>query len=494
MKIALIRFKQREGARSNIPWHFSFYKDILEPKGHHVDIIDDQVEDLGVDRMVGLCIDKAYDVIGAGGIGTTYNQLMEFSEKIKQRKKDIVIVAGGQIVADYEFIMQTCQIDIIVRGEGEMTLSKIIDALERNLPFDDVKGLVFRKNRELVVNPPEDLIRLDDLPDFNFNNIDISRYDTSVGDIYLIDETARKLKEKGDRYIGVFLARGCPYNCFFCYRHLKGYRAYTRERLEKILSGLKEKGFSFISYSDECVTANIKNLRNICEISKKYDIYWMTSGRADHLDDEVLKLLKENNCVGIQVGVESFDDRMLKAMNKGTSGQQNIDAMNLIYRYGLYTVLQLVNGAPGEDRKTILNTRKGMWKCYFKLDKIASAIMNPYPGSPAYYYGLEKGYIKDKGWIHRNFSSKGEIIVNFSDLSMRELKTWQIWLHLEAGLSFRMKNKAFLFNKSFLIRMKNFLSCYLKLLQEPINFAAFSYYLLLGFTYWLKPVKSPELQ
>ena len=492
MKIALIRFKQREGANSSIPWHFSFYKDILEPLGHRVDIIDDQVESLGIDKLVEICISRGYQLIGTGGIGTVYKQLKDFSEKIKIKNNKVVVVVGGQIVADHAFIMDSCMIDIIVCGEGEVTLKNIINAIEKGFEWQTINGIIFRKDGNLIITEPEKLIKLDDLPDFNFKNINIDKYDTNVSNIYLINDNAHKLKEKGHRYISIFLARGCPYNCFFCYRHLKGYRTYSRERLEKILSGLKEKGFSFISYGDECITANKNNLKNICELSKKYDIYWITSGRADHLNDEVISMLKNHNCAGLQIGVESFDASMLEIMNKRISPQQNIDAMNIIYKYGLHTTLQLVSGSPGENRKTILNTRKGMWSCFFKDDKIASAILNPYPGSPAYYYGIEKGLIKDKEWVHKNFSNKGEIIVNLSDLSICELRAWQVWLFFEASLSYRVKNRRLIINKSFIIRLRNFLLSYVRLMLEPQNFLYFTLYLLIGFKYWLRPLSAPR--
>ncbi|MFA6567553.1 MAG: radical SAM protein [Victivallales bacterium] len=489
MNIALIRFRKRENARQTIPWHFSFYKDIIEPFGHKVDIIDDQVEEFGIDKLVEISISNRYRIIGTGGIGTTYNELMDFSEKIKRRSPDTIIIVGGQITADYELIMKTCPVDIIVRGEGEITLPKIVEAVSQNKDIKDIPGIIFRRNGKLFINDHEKLIHMDGLPDYNFKNIDINKYDTSVSDYFLVDEKAVSLKKQGFKALYVFIARGCPYSCFFCYRHLKGYRSYGRERLDNILSGIKEKGFSFLSFGDECITANKENLLNVCELAKKYDIYWITSARADRLDKETMTLLKTHNCVGLQVGIESFDKTMLVAMNKRTTPRQNIDAMNILYEYRLRTVLQIVSGSPGENRKTILNTRQGMWSCFFMEDKIASAILNPYPGSPAYYYGIEKGLIKDKEWVHRNFSSKGEIIVNFSEMSIRELKTWQVWFFVEAALSYRVKNMRLIINRSLLTKIRAFLSNYYKLTREPLNFISFNCYLLMGFKYWLKPHK-----
>ena len=137
-------------------------------------------------------------------------------------------------------------------------------------------------------------------------------------------------------------------------------------------------------------------------------------------------MLKKNNCIGLQFGVESFDQDMLNAMKKNTTIEQNIKVMNWCYQYGLHTVLQLVIGAPGEDRKTLYNTRKGMWNCYFKSDRIACAILNPYPGSPAYHFGIKHGYIKDKEFLHQEVAGKIKISCLISqNYRIVSLYAWQ---------------------------------------------------------------------
>ena len=489
MKIVLIRFMQRAGAKSNIPWHYSFFKDILTAHGHYVDILDNQVQNRSMEELVRYIVQEEYELVGTGGIGTVYNCLKEFCFLMKTAKPEIKIIVGGHITADHTFLINNVNIDIIIRGEGEVTLAKLVEAFEHQIDWKAIPGIAYRDGRSVVETKPEEPVLLDDLPDFNFENIDIDSYNTSVPNEWLVDARAKTLKNNGDKYLPVYLARGCPYHCFFCYRHMRGYRTYSFEKLDSLLSGLKTKGFSFFSFGDECITASKKNLKNICELSKKHEIYWMTSGRVDHITSEVLRMLKNHNCIGLQFGVESFDQDMLNVMNKGTSVEQNIKVMNLCYQYGLRTVLQLIIGSPGEDRNTILNTRKGMWQCFFMVDRIACAILNPYPGSPAYYYGLDKGQIKDKELLHREVDSKGKIVINFSKLSKTELYTWQRWLHLEAALSFRVKHRKLLLSRRFLHLWARFAKMYLSLVAEPLNFVLFNVYIAKGYYYWLRPTK-----
>jgi radical SAM superfamily enzyme YgiQ (UPF0313 family) len=490
MKTILIRFKKRDSSKRTIPWHYGFYKDILEGQGHIVDILDNQVERKSIEETVDLVLRNGYELVGTGGIGTVYKEIKQFSELLKSKNKGIKIVVGGQVVADFKFVINSCPIDIIVLGEGEITLPKIVNCIESNGELADVPGIVFKKEDELVVTKKEKLISLDILPDLNIKNFKIELYDTNVPESFLVDEKARSLKGQGYRHLTIFLARGCPYDCFFCYRHIKGYRTYGAKRLEEILRSIKESGYSFFTFSDECLTANKKNLVDVCELAKKYEFYWFTNGRVDQIDHKTMQMLKESNCVGVQYGVESFDDDMLKTMNKKVASLQNVEAMNLNYQYGLKTVLQLVLGVPNEDRRTIFNTRKGMWSCYLPVDRIACAILNPYPGSKAYYYGIEKGYIEDKRYVHEQFAEKGEIIINFSKLSDLELKSWQIWLRCEAHISYRLKHLSLKIDRIFLYNFYQFAKTYgAMLLKEPLNFLKFNLYILKGFSYWFKPIK-----
>jgi|TARA_B100000315_G_scaffold132736_1_gene122291 radical SAM superfamily enzyme YgiQ (UPF0313 family) len=489
MNIVLIRFGLRKGTKRSIPWHYSFYKDILTADGHSVDIVDNQIENHTIKELVDFVITNKYQLVGTGGIGTVYNSLKRFCSLLKKRNPYTQIVVGGQIVADYEFIFEKIPIDIAVLGEGEVTLKKIVDAIDNDIELSSISGIVFKNKNKLIRTRSEKLIHLDSLPDYNFKNINLQAYNTNVPENFIVNHKARRLKSKGNKYLNIFLARGCPHNCIFCYRHIKGYRTFGYERLEEILCRLKNKGFSFFSYGDECITANRNNLCNICELSIKYDLFWMTSGRINHVTEDIMNMLKKSNCIGLQFGVESFDQDMLDAMKKNTTCEQNIKVMNWCYQYGLHTVLQLVIGIPGEDRKTLYNTRKGMWKCYFKADRIACAILNPYPGSPAYYFGIKNGYIKDKEFLHQEVAGKTKIVVNFSKLSNRELYAWQQWIICEATLSFRIKHNRLSLNRNLFSRFAHFVIAYLKLFYEPLNFLMFNVYLFKGLTFWLKPLK-----
>ncbi|MBF0473665.1 MAG: radical SAM protein, partial [Nitrospirae bacterium] len=397
-----------------------------------------------------------------------------------------------QITADYEFLIRACPIDVIVNGEGEITLKKVIKCIEESGDLNSVPGIVFLQDDNIVKTGDEKLIKLDDLPALNINHFDLEKYDSEVPKHFLINDRTRQLQREGHKYIFILTARGCAYNCFFCFRQLKGWRRYSKDTIERLFKYLKENKYSFLSIFDEWLN-NEDHINNICELAKKYEIYWDGQGRVDEVTEEKMRYIKESNCYRFTFGIESFDATMLKNMKKMVKPEQNINALNICYKVGIHSLPPLIIGTPGENRKTIYNTRAGLWRCYLIPDRIAVAILNPYPGTAAYKYGLEKGYITDKEALHLELGRKNKLTINFSQLSNLELITWQHWLYFEAAINFRIKHKRLAINKKFYWKFCDFFRPYRALLKnEPLHFILFNLYLFLGIFFWFKPCKKIE--
>jgi anaerobic magnesium-protoporphyrin IX monomethyl ester cyclase len=494
MKILLLRFPLREQNRFTIPWHLAFFKQILEPMGHQVVILDGQVDPMSTEQYVQYALDGEFELVGLGGIATCFGKMQKFSRLMKEARPEVTLVAGGHVTADIPFIMEKTRVDIIINGEGELVLANLVQALAEGRDWQGIKGLSYRAGGDIVRNPDERLLDMDELPDLDLSQLPLEKYDTSVPGYFLVDDEARRLEQAGYKALHFFPARGCPYRCTFCYRHIPKYRYYKREKLDRMFAYLKDNGFAFLVLSDECITANRKHFTTICELARKHGIYWLSNSRVNYITEDVLDLALSHNCVGLKYGVESFDQQMLDAMKKGTTVRQNIDALNLGYRYGLVVPLQLILGTDGENRDTILNTRRGVWSYWPTEDQANVAILNPYPGTPDYLLALEKGLIQDKEAFHLGLTNqnKAEMSVNFSLLSEAELKAWQWWLHVEQALSYRVKLRTWRLDRSFRYRLRRFAGAYLRLLKEPANFFQFNRYLLRGVDYWFD--RPPVLQ
>ncbi|MBF0473664.1 MAG: hypothetical protein HQK93_08020, partial [Nitrospirae bacterium] len=92
MKLILIRCAERANNKSNIPWHYGFYKDILEPLGHSVDILDNILYNHSTSELVDIIIKNGYEMVGIGGFGSAYRYIKELTIELKKANNKIIIV------------------------------------------------------------------------------------------------------------------------------------------------------------------------------------------------------------------------------------------------------------------------------------------------------------------------------------------------------------------------------------------------------------------
>jgi radical SAM superfamily enzyme YgiQ (UPF0313 family) len=103
---------------------------------------------------------------------------------------------------------------------------------------------------------------------------------------------------------------------------------------------------------------NKSHLSRICDliIEKDINCSWGCSGRADQLNDELIQLMKKAGCTGINIGVESANDAILKNINKSETIEMIRNGIDRVTRNGLGCGLMFIIGLPGETKETIKNT------------------------------------------------------------------------------------------------------------------------------------------
>jgi radical SAM superfamily enzyme YgiQ (UPF0313 family) len=106
---------------------------------------------------------------------------------------------------------------------------------------------------------------------------------------------------------------------------------------------------------------------------------------AKGIDEEVVKLLAETGCVSVFVGMETGDPKMLKSMNKRSTLEDNIRAMELLQKYGIGVIVGVVVGVQGESRRSLEKTVEFLKKLaeFDNFDRFEWGSMIPFPGSKA---------------------------------------------------------------------------------------------------------------
>ncbi|MEJ5166029.1 MAG: radical SAM protein, partial [Thermoanaerobaculia bacterium] len=312
---------------------------------------------------------------------------LEIAKMVKENFKEIEVIFGGvHPTSIYERILKNFkEIDYIVVGEGEETIHQL-------LTFEDkekVKGIALRKDGKVLFTGRRNLIEdLDALPFPAYH----------------------KLKNFPEKYLlpifnyprspsTTFLtSRGCPFNCSYCDRSVFGptFRAHSSDYLIEHLKFLKSSyRIRHINIYDDNFLLDKNRVLEFCEKILKEDlkITFNCIGRANHLDDEVLKNLKKAGCWMINIGVESGDEELLKPHRAKPEIEKIKEIVRKIKENGIRVKGLFMMGIPGETRETIEKTIRFALENPF--DDLNVTKFTPFPGTPVYEKIKEYGEFKE---------------------------------------------------------------------------------------------------
>jgi len=349
-----------------------------------IDIIDCEAENIPHTSLTKVISQKGYDIVG---VHTTTFTLIDANivfKNVKKLNSSIITVMGGPHAHIYyrESLLNP-YIDFVVYGEGEYTFPEFLKSVLKKSSFESVKGLAYKENGKIRVNPPVPLIsNLDELPVPAFDLINVKNY-TSV------------LAEKNP-VLSIFTSRGCPFNCSFCHRvHFgKKFRAHSPERVLKEMEICARLCAREIFIYDDTFTIDKNRAFEICRLKRKKlpDIPFSIRSRVNTVSKELLKALKAANCVRIHYGVESGSPRILKLLKKGITPEMAQDVIKYTRRIGIMTLAYFMIGNPTETKDEIIETIKFAVK--LDPDYANFAITTPFPGTEIYEKAIRAGIFK----------------------------------------------------------------------------------------------------
>lgn len=327
------------------------------------------------------------DLIGFSCATSIHNWALDKARVIKERF-DTPIIMGGPHPTFYPDIINEQGIDMICIGEGEEALLELVQKMEKKEDITNIRNIWVKKDGKISINPLRPLAQnLDDLP-MPDREIYYQRYN------YL-----RESKVKN------FIAgRGCPFDCIFCangaYKRLyAGLGKYVRLRsvdnfLEEILMVKNKYGLKKIYFSDDTFILNRDWLKEFCEKYKKMiDVDFIAQIRADLIDEDIVRLLKNAGCRGVTMGIETGSEYLRnEILNKNVTDNDIISAAKIIKRNGLKLKTFNMMCLPGESIDDGLKTAEINNK--IKADLVAIGFAQPFPGTHLLNYAKEKGYLE----------------------------------------------------------------------------------------------------
>lgn len=390
-----------------------------------------------------------------------------FCDEIKKLYPSAFVVLVGthpSATVDETFTFSNA-IDGIARREYDLIIKNLADALQNKDDLSTVKGLSYRKDG--VVHNNEDATYIENLDEIPFASEFIKEY-LDVND-YVFPASA--LPE-----IQIFTGRGCPAKCNYCVypQTLHGHR-YRLRSVDNVIAEFEYiiKNFPEVKQvviEDDTFTVNKKRTVEFCEkmiesgMNKK--IRWLCNARVN-LDLETMKLMKKAGCKLIIPGIESVDQTILNNIRKGITVEQIENYIKNARKAGLMVHACYMVGNKGETKETMERTLKAAMR--FKTDTMQFFPLIPYPGTEAYRWAKENGYIvqgydqylKEDGTLNCVISTNelsSDDLVAFCAHARKKyyLRPWYILHRIKRGLTdiedFKRSIKAFSRLKSTLFK------------------------------------------
>jgi radical SAM superfamily enzyme YgiQ (UPF0313 family) len=410
MKISLVfipqrRKQKRVGLDSQPVQAIYLIGSILTEAGYDVNVIDsfnidgiDQKDDEQISKR--LVMDS--DVILFSSNSFNWGTTAKVVQSIRRIYPEILLLAGGIHPSAFaQYVIQNYPIDIVVRGEGEITLLKLLECLEQNgyVGLEKIKGITYRTKKGEIMNN-EDLCTLSDEAYNHYNSR--SPFDKLPADVY--------------EGIPCETSRGCLYNCIFCGIGLHNkWKTLTIDnaikKIDSTITTLEKKcAGGFIALTDDCFTTNkVRAARILKHINQHHSNFKLVlEGRLNEIqNEEILKVIDEQRIFRFLVGIECGYNKGLRLVRKGYTIEMIEEYLSYLKQCGISKLLycSFIIGLPWESEveciQTIQFAAKIMTK-YGVQSKISSWSIIPselWSNRDEYQIDLDESFFDNPEWF-----------------------------------------------------------------------------------------------
>lgn len=375
---------------NTIPLALLYPATVLKEAGHQVAICD-------VKSGEKLRIDRAVEVVGITTDTVRYPEALAIAGYAKKLGK-VVVMGGNHVSFDDEATLKSGVVDFVVRGEGEITMLNLINAISQKDGFypAKVKGISWRRpDGEIVRNAASPWIRdLDHLPIPDHNILNLPLYRTA---------SFNRFGKLGKPMFQIAGSRGCPYDCSFCIvTSVYGakWRARTPDNMLYEVEQAMKLGFDNFFFVDDLFTTNYKRTVEFCEeiLRRNMKFTWSAQCSCNSIakHEEMVQLMSQAGCEAVLLGVENMDAETLKLYRKRATVDDNFNAVKILKKYGIISLASTIIGTPHETHES-LNTNF-QYLMELNPEMLWINILTPYVGTDDWTTYQDR--IFDRDWHH----------------------------------------------------------------------------------------------
>ena len=427
-KILLINpIVRQEDSPKHIPYGIALLASIADKIGHQVQILDANAWRPDEKTICAVLRADDWDIIGIGGITTTYDYVKKLLQHAKIcSPRSLRVIGGGLLTSMPQDLMNLLpEINVGVVGEAFVTFPKILEMIDqKNKDWNSVLGIIWRDSfGESHLTPPQSLIpNLDKLP--------YPAWDMLPMDIYFKNSALLYSEENftSKRRMDINGSFGCPFICRFCF-HLglagdlqyqdsqndKADVVFTHDRTNRVHSPLyivnmvkhmrNKHGTDFVLFFDENLLAMNSFTKNtwLPEICRLWiaeglqpqcvrdqvphnpetctGVHWGGTSHASLANLPLLKQMHEAGCSQLLYGYESFSKRVLKNVGKGATPEANEKSLRITLEAGIRPVPNQMMGFPDDFHDSLI-------ECVEAWNRLGIEVFpffaTPYPGTEWY--------------------------------------------------------------------------------------------------------------
>lgn len=360
------------------------------------------------DNIIRQVMDTKPDLVAFSVLAVTYQWALERAAQIKRHLKVPVIFGGTHAIICPERNMEKDPVDIVCTGEGEFPLADLLDSMAGGKMDTSIKGLWFKTGPGEVIRN-ERRAAIGDLDVMPFPDKDLFAPYAPIHSYYL-----------------ALTNRGCPFSCSYCSvsymteldKDLPNFRKVRERSVDSVVEELKINNakyrFPWVDFRNSVLSPKKSWTLEFCEkYRKEVNLPFRIFSHPKLIDEEYSRALKEAGCFAIQIGLESYDEKVReKILHRAGSNEDIHKALDALERARMPYSLDYILGLPEQEEpelKAAAELFGRLRHCY----RISPFMLSYLPKLKIIDYAIERGMLpKDEPerieeGLHGNYMDEG---------------------------------------------------------------------------------------